>query len=870
MTSDEKMGGMADQAERATPPIPARSSQVRRMHGDEFVDQYEWLRKKESPQVQEYVAGQNAYANHRLAGLKPLAATLFQELKDHVQEDDMSVPVRLYGYWYFSRTQEGKEYGTSCRVPVRSTDDWDPPVIQPGDTTPLPGEEVVFDANKEAEGQDFFRSGGIDLSDDGRWMIYLVDTTGDERYTCRMRDLTTGRQLDDVLEGISANACLTPDGAWIFYTRVDEAWRPCSIWRHKVGTPASDDVEVYHEGDERFWCSVGLSFDESLIVIETGSKTTNEVLFLDVENPEGAFMPFISRKDEVEYDVAFAKFENVRGILASKGREDLVSVVSTDQEGNIPVAVVTHNVNTPNFEVDLINMASTPAPYRLGDGVCIARGSDYGCEKASDDHRRLPVTTPWNDPVNPEILQGGVGLSVGGIGIYKDFVDFSYREGGLLHIAVETKEEALMDYLLARPWNLTELKGEDPQAVYSIGFGGNPSYEAPAVRYSLSSYTHPGQLRSYNPATGEDKLLKEATVRNYRQEDYAERRIWVKARDGQLIPVALIWKKGLVPAMDRACGSDGRPLACGRTDSVIEAPNLDQAARAAAAVWRKEGKTSTDLVPKNEVPEVLEISEVSEGSGASELPEDGSSPCLITAYGSYGSSSDPAFGIARLGFLDRGVLRVEAQVRGGGELGRAWYEQGRRLKKVNTFNDFVDVTAALQSQGWISPATTVANGGSAGGLLMGAVANQAPFLYSGIEADVPFVDALNSILDPSLPLTVTEWDEWGDPLHDPQVYRYMKAYTPYENVMTAQERRAAFGTDHFPQIYITTSMNDTRVLYVEPLKWLSRLQEPEVGADAFASIEVVAGHGGVSGRYKVWEEVSRENSWCLSRMGIEK
>ena len=135
---------------------------------------------------------------------------------------------------------------------------------------------------------------------------------------------------------------------------------------------------------------------------------------------------------------------------------------------------------------------------------------------------------------------------------------------------------------------------------------------------------------------------------------------------------------------------------------------------------------------------------------------------------------------------------------------------------------------------------------------------------------MPFVDALNSILDPSLPLTVTEWDEWGDPLHDPQVYRYMKAYTPYENVMTAQERRAAFGTDHFPQIYITTSMNDTRVLYVEPLKWLSRLQEPEVGADAFASIEVVAGHGGVSGRYKVWEEVSRENSWCLSRMGIEK
>ena len=123
----------------------------------------------------------------------------------------------------------------------------------------------------------------------------------------------------------------------------------------------------------------------------------------------------------------------------------------------------------------------------------------------------------------------------------------------------------------------------------------------------------------------------------------------------------------------------------------------------------------------------------------------------------------------RLSFLDRGVLRAEVHTRGGGEMGRAWYEQGRRLNKINTFNDFIDVTAALQARGWAFPETTVANGGSAGGLLMGAIANRAPFLYAGIEADVPFVDALNSILDPSLPLTVTEWDEWGDPLHDKNV-----------------------------------------------------------------------------------------------------
>lgn len=174
---------------------------------------------------------------------------------------------------------------------------------------------------------------------------------------------------------------------------------------------------------------------------------------------------------------------------------------------------------------------------------------------------------------------------------------------------------------------------------------------------------------------------------------------------------------------------------------------------------------------------------------------------------------------------------------------------------------------------------TVAYGGSAGGLLMGAIANMAPQLYAGIEADVPFVDALTSILDPSLPLTVTEWDEWGDPLHDADVYRYMKSYSPYENAPEGADGEAGSGAAStrslqrqssrpFPRIFATTSMNDTRVLYVEPLKWVSRLQA--AGIDAIIKIEVEAGHGGTSGRYKQWREVSYENAWCLSIMGLTR
>ena len=163
----------------------------------------------------------------------------------------------------------------------------------------------------------------------------------------------------------------------------------------------------------------------------------------------------------------------------------------------------------------------------------------------------------------------------------------------------------------------------------------------------------------------------------------------------------------------------------------------------------------------------------------------------------------------------------------------------------------------LVKAGWTRPERIVAHGGSAGGLLMGAVANLAPQAFGGVIASVPFVDALTSILDPSLPLTVIEWDEWGDPLHDPAVYAYMKSYSPYENV------RADVA---YPRILAVTSLNDTRVMYVEPAKWVARLRE--VGADALLKCEMVAGHGGVSGRYNSWHERAFELAWLLDVLGL--
>jgi oligopeptidase B len=241
-----------------------------------------------------------------------------------------------------------------------------------------------------------------------------------------------------------------------------------------------------------------------------------------------------------------------------------------------------------------------------------------------------------------------------------------------------------------------------------------------------------------------------------------------------------------------------------------------------------------------------------------DTPRDGTAPFLLYGYGSYEHSSDPSFSIPRISLLDRGFVYAIAHVRGGGEMGRQWYDDGKMLKKINTFTDFIACARHVVKDGWTAPERLIARGGSAGGLLMGAIANMAPDAFGGIVAQVPFVDALTSILDPTLPLTVPEWEEWGDPLHDPEVYRYMKSYTPYENVSAEAV---------YPPILAVTSLNDTRVLYHEPAKWIARLQADAKGGPFLLKTEMAAGHGGRSGRYDAWREEAMVLAWIVSTAG---
>jgi oligopeptidase B len=241
-----------------------------------------------------------------------------------------------------------------------------------------------------------------------------------------------------------------------------------------------------------------------------------------------------------------------------------------------------------------------------------------------------------------------------------------------------------------------------------------------------------------------------------------------------------------------------------------------------------------------------------------DTPTDGTAPCLLYGYGSYELSIDPGFSPARLSLLDRGLVFAIAHVRGGGEMGRRWYEDGKFLAKPNTFSDFVACADHLVEQRITARDRLAIRGGSAGGLLIGATLNLRPDLCAAAVAEVPFVDVVNTMSDPTIPLTVIEYDEWGDP-SDPTFHAVMRSYSPYDNVREAD----------YPALFITAGLNDPRVQYWEPAKWVAKLRTTITGGGpVLLRTELGAGHAGRSGRYDAWRDEARVLAFVLDRVGV--
>ncbi|MCT1834778.1 S9 family peptidase [Kocuria palustris] len=713
------------------PPSAVRRDHVREFHGDAFLDPYEWLRDKESPEVIAHLEAETAYAESATAQLAPLREQLFQEVRTRVQETDLSVPWRRGNWWYFTRTVEGGEHSVQCRVPA-AEEGWEPPQIVAGQS--LPGEQTLLDGNERAQPHEFWSLGAFDITHDGTRMAWAEDTTGDERFTVRVHDFAADRTLDDEIPETSYGAFLSPAGDAVFYTEVDDTWRPWRLRRHVLGTPLEQDITIAQEDDPGLWLGAELSSDRRWLVLEAGCSEYSEVSILRIEEAG----------------------EQAPQVVVPRGAGVLASAEPVRIDGR-DVVLLQHDRQAPDGRLSLIELSDLPGESAElpGDGF----------------------------PPGIDIVAPREGLRVLGFAATQHHLVLEVREDilpGLRILPLKGlgTESQAEPHVLEVPGELTavSLTAAEP--------------DSPVLRFTAESFVIPRRVFDLildAPGTElPDPVLRreQPVLGDYSAADYSVKRDWAQAEDGTRIPITLIRRR--------------------------------DAAQPA--------------------------------------------PAVVYAYGSYEISMDPSFSYSRISLLDRGAVWAIAHVRGGGELGRQWYESGKKEHKRRTFTDVVAATRYLGARSDIDADRVVLMGGSAGGLLVGAVLNLAPELYCGAVAAVPFVDPLTSMLMPELPLTALEWEEWGNPLDSAEVYWTMKAYSPYENVSARD----------YPPILAVTSLHDTRVLYVEPAKWVAALrhENPDKREQILMRIEMAGGHGGASGRYQQWRDNAWEDAWALERLGL--
>ena len=768
----------------STPPVaPKRYGyRVRDQFGQHFDDPWDWLRDADNPEVRAHLEAENAWADTVTAPTREAAARLVEEVKASTALTDVTVPIREGEFWYFRRFAEGQSYATHHRAPVERDEAGAPIPLVPQPGVPTRGEELLVDENEWARGQEFFRLADMYPSPDGRLIAWARDTSGDERYTWVVQE-ASGRVIDEAVVDAGYGFAWADDSASFIYMGVDDAWRACDVWLHRVGTPREADELLLVEPDEGFEMGFAPSGFPGHVVIHASSSTAGRAWLWLPAHPSVRPLPLMPVRP--------------RTLVSADSAGDRLFIVHTGltQEGSLAQAMLPEG-------------GSPEALARLG----VTSSSAFSRDSLVDRTPGTPLPEDEPAPLTPfeswePLRSPGPGERITDVEAHADYVALSLRSGSLTQVDVWDRREA------SPAWRRVEVDAP----VRTIATVPTPwtdplrvEFQSQTVPPTVAEVSLPNPApASYPEGTSDTAALSVRTLRAHEAPgwdpaEYVEERVWVLARDGATrIPVTLIHHR------------DARP--------------------------------------------------------------DGTHAGWQIGYGSYEVSYDPEFETLRLPILRRVVYAI-AHVRGGGEMGRAWYEDGKELVKEHTFTDFIDVADWLVDSGWVTPGRLVAEGRSAGGLLMGAVTNAAPDRFRAILAGVPFVDALSTILDPTLPLTVGEWEEWGNPLTSRAVFDAMSRYTPYENVPDGAL---------LPAIMATTSVNDTRVEFVEPTKWVQRLREatgqvPSTDEAEAGSVpardplerpiilrtEMVAGHAGPSGREGRWAARCEEFAFALGQVGV--
>ncbi len=672
-------------------PKAKKIEKVIEIHGDKRIDNYFWLNERENPEVIKYLEEENAYCDFVMKDTEDFQNELYEEMKARYKKDDESLPYFFNKYWYIVRYEEGKEYPIFTRK-FGSLEN---------------SEEIILDTNLLAEGKEFYETGSVAVSPNNELTSFSEDVVGRRIYTIQFKNLKTGEILSDKIENTTGKAVWANDNLHIFYNRKDTNLRAFQVWRHKIGTDASEDVLVFHEKDEAFDVNVYKSKSLEYIFIASSSTISDEHRFIPSDNVFADWKIVQPRIDDLEY--AIEHFED-------------------------EFYIITNADDATNFKLVKTKVANPEMEF-------------------------------WEDviPHREKVLMEGFE-------IFRDYLVLEERTEGLLQIKIIDNKTQESHYL---PFS-------DP--TYTAYIGLNLEFDTEVLRYGYTSLTKPSSTFEYNMKEKTTKLLKQQEVLGgkFSSENYISERIWAPSRDGKnKIPVSL--------------------------------------------VYHKDTKKSAET------------------------------PLLLYGYGSYGLTVDASFSFARLTVLDRGFIYAIAHIRGGEYLGREWYDNGKMLHKKNTFFDFIDAAKFLISENCTSEKHLYAMGGSAGGLLMGAVINYEPNLFNGIVAQVPFVDVVTTMLDEEIPLTTGEFDEWGNPKKK-KYYDYMLSYSPYDNVEAK----------NYPNILITTGLHDSQVQYWEPAKWTAKLRELKTDSKLLIfKTDMSSGHGGASGRFESLKDDALEFAFLL-------
>jgi oligopeptidase B len=684
---------LAQTASAPQPPIADKVHVEKPINGSVLVDDYGWLRERTSPKVRQYLEAENAYAEAMTADEKPLADKLYNETLSHIKQTDVAVPYRKHGYWYYSRTEEGKQYPVYCRKKESLT----------------APEEVVLDLNELAKGEKFMGLGAYEISDDSNLLAYTTDNVGFRQYKLHIKDLRTGQLFSDTAERVDS-VTWAADNKTLFYSTEDaQTKRSDFVHKHVLSTDTASDPIAFNEKDERYDAYVARTRDGKYLLIDTESHVTSEIRFLAADTPNGDWQLIEPRKEGVRY---------------------------SGDEGN---------------GIFYIRVNDTDPSYRLVTA---------------------PVATPgkahWT-----ELIAARRDVPIEDIDVFNDFYVVSERIKGLPVLQVfdaRTRQQHAIQV---------------PEPAYNLGSAINAEFDTSKYRYTYQSPITPSSTFEYDVKTQASTLLKQQEVPGgYDKSLYAVERLFLPAKDGTGIPTTVVYRK--------------------------------------------------DLFKR------------------------GQNPLYVYGYGSYGIVIPDSFTVTLLPLLDRGVVTTLAHIRGGGELGEAWHDAGKMMTKRNTFTDFIDATEGLLAQGYGKRGEVGIEGASAGGMLMGAVTNMRPDLFKVVLCEVPFVDVMNTMLDASLPLTVPEYEEWGNPNHK-DAFDYMLTYSPYDNV----------AAKNYPAILVQTSFDDSQVMYWEPSKYVAKLRALKTDNNPLVFfINMHGGHGGSSGRYDRIREADRRYAFMLTQLGI--